>query len=164
MKPITTLLLLLICLSVKKSSAQNDSLQTQRKGYIGFSLGPSYPLPITAAHNLGSLKGERGLALSLIDFGYFFSRRFGVAVKWEGVSYLFSPNELNHYLYQTYTYKKLLLTDKWTSSALMAGVRIANQKKKSTQSLGLFIGLMNSETPEVEFRDSTNILITKQKA
>ncbi|WP_134091078.1 outer membrane beta-barrel protein [Olivibacter sp. XZL3] len=67
-----------------------NAQEPKRRGYIGISLGPSFPM--------GEFKNEgmanTGLNLSLINFGYFFSEHVGIAANWYGgahnidVSYL----------------------------------------------------------------------------
>lgn len=75
MKQNFTLLLLCTLLSLP-SMAQ----EPQRKGYIGISIGPSFPI--------GEFKEEAfantGANLSLINFGYLFNGRFGIAANWFG--------------------------------------------------------------------------------
>lgn len=52
-----------------------------RKGFIGLSIGPTFPIG-----DLSEL--PIGLNLSLIDFGYLFNRNFGVAGKWFGTAHV----------------------------------------------------------------------------
>lgn len=162
---ILTLILLLFSLNIQKSNAQNDSLDRPRRGYIGISLGPSFPLSIQAQEGLGNLKGTRGLNFNLIDFGYFFTDHFGIAAKWAGSSYGFSVSDLSYYSYDAFldnNQRVRFRSDDWSCGTLMLGVRFAKQNKKATQSVGLFFGFLSSKTPEIDFVDSTFVLQSKQ--
>lgn len=52
----------------------------ERNGYIGISLGPSFPT--------GELKNDglakTGANISLVNFGYLFANNLGIAAKWSG--------------------------------------------------------------------------------
>ena len=127
------------------ANAQQDSARfKQRKGFIGFTIGPSFPSRMKAEQ--GYIPGnEYGLALDLIDCGYYFNKRIAVAVKYEGGVYPMS----NHYLSGNVSspYPVFVEEDKWYYEALFVGIRYASQGQRATPSLGLFAGRMDAETP-----------------
>src|SRR5690606_8675053 len=71
------ILLLLVLTSV---TLHITAQEQRRKGYIGISIGPAIPM--------GEFKEEgsanTGVNLSLINFGYLFNNRVGIAANWFG--------------------------------------------------------------------------------
>jgi len=63
---------------ISKTSYYNEGYE--RKGFIGLSIGPSFPIGDYSELPIG-------LNLSLIDFGYLFHKNFGVAGKWFGTAH-----------------------------------------------------------------------------
>jgi len=70
-------LILFIVTSITLTATAQEQ---KRKGYIGISIGPSIPI--------GEFKEEgwanTGASLSLINFGYLFNSRIGIAANWFG--------------------------------------------------------------------------------
>ena len=80
-------LLVLIILSVSLSGQD-----TERKGFIGLSLGPAFPVGDFADNSLTN--GDAGYAkiglnLCLVNFGYKFGENFGIAALWSGSAHNF---------------------------------------------------------------------------
>ena len=61
-----------------RSSYNNEDYS--RKGFIGISIGPSFPIGDYSELPIG-------LNLSLIDFGYLFNKNIGIAGKWFGTAH-----------------------------------------------------------------------------
>lgn|SRR5690554_1873676 len=61
-----------------RSSYKNEDYS--RKGFIGLSIGPSFPIGDYSELPIG-------LNLSLIDFGYLFNKNIGIAGKWFGTAH-----------------------------------------------------------------------------
>jgi hypothetical protein len=63
------------------NNTNNLNQEFERKGYIGISLGPSFPM--------GDFKNGAltGLQISLINFGYLFTKNIGVTANWFGSAY-----------------------------------------------------------------------------
>ena len=72
--------------NLQKRNAFGEN-HTERSGYIGLSIGPSFALG-----DLSDL--PVGATLSLIDFGYLFTEHIGVAGKWLGAA--FNDNGINY--------------------------------------------------------------------
>jgi|GEM_PF-1597322 hypothetical protein len=73
----TCLLILIVCLSVISTSAQ----LSERRGYIGISAGPAYPVGDFGSKSLSSENAQfaqRGYSTSWVNFGYLFKRHFGI--------------------------------------------------------------------------------------
>ena len=73
-------IVILLFISAEYTNAQNDSIAKPRRGYIGITLGPSYPMRIDNENSFAGegLKGRRGVSLNIIDFGLlYFCMSFG---------------------------------------------------------------------------------------
>jgi hypothetical protein len=89
---------------------------SRRKGYIGISLGPSFPLGDFAKKEnfafgtglTGPEKTSVGLQLNLINFGYLFSEHVGISAAWFGAAY----NRTGNRGYEL---------DPWSCGGLMVG-------------------------------------------
>lgn len=62
-------------------SGKSNIHQGVRKGYIGLSLGPAFPIGDVSGLPIGG-------NLSLIDFGYLFHQNFGMSGKWFGTAHV----------------------------------------------------------------------------
>lgn len=76
---------------------------TDRRGYIGLSVGPSFGVGDASDFPVGA-------ALNLVDFGYLFTEHIGVAGKWFGAGYSeddvdFGVGGLCRWIISLYTYK-----------------------------------------------------------
>ena len=64
----------------RKNLAFGQNNLRERRGYIGLSVGPSFPV--------GDISDMPvGLALNLVDFGYLFTDNIGIAGKWFGTAH-----------------------------------------------------------------------------
>lgn len=86
---------------------KNGNTSIKRKGYIGLSIGPSIPVGDFADKSDGLAK--TGLQLNLVNFGYLFSRNFGIAASWFGAA---NPVDANG-------------IDPWSFGGLMVGPLIS---------------------------------------
>jgi hypothetical protein len=75
-------IVLLISLFVFSVRAQ----VSERRGYIGLGLGPSF----LAGYELGDEKAATGLNIALANFGYVFSKGFGISGVWTGGAHKFN--------------------------------------------------------------------------
>ena len=95
---------------------KQNNINQKRKGYIGLSLGPSFPLGDFKEKNnfpfgtglTGPETTSTGLQFTLVNFGYLFTEHFGIAGSWFGAAYSRSSNR-NYEL------------DPWSCGALMVG-------------------------------------------
>ncbi|WP_423128447.1 outer membrane beta-barrel protein [Gaoshiqia sp. Z1-71] len=63
---------------------------TERKGYIGLSLGPAFPVGDFAGKSVDEGGFAKiGLNLCLVNFGYKFGENFGIAGLWSGSAHNF---------------------------------------------------------------------------
>jgi hypothetical protein len=85
----------------KRSGFSSNS--DKRKGFIGSSLGASFPIGDFADKSDGLAK--TGIHLNLINFGYLFSENFGVSAMWFGAA---NPFDIDGY-------------DPWSYGGLMVG-------------------------------------------
>lgn len=154
------------------ASAQQDSISfKQRKGFIGFTFGPVFPLkgqPVRSSNKYsisGSSEGvkvRKGLLLDMINAGYYFHKNIGVAFKIESSTYLLqteligpnagpSPNTASSHE---------LNSKEWSHYAFLAGVRFAHPRNKITLSAGLFSGLLLTETPllHITYTSAGNVI------
>ncbi len=79
---------------------QLKNKSVRRKGYIGFSIGPSFPIS-----DFAQGYAETGIQLNLVNFGYRFTDNFGIAATWLGAV---NPIEIDG-------------IDPWAYGGLMAG-------------------------------------------
>ena len=87
-----------ILLTLFISLTINLFAQQERKGYIGISIGPSFPIGNfgdTNINNDNAGLAENGTNLNLIDFGYKFSKHFGISAALGGAFYQIGPEVLN---------------------------------------------------------------------
>ncbi|RZA08752.1 MAG: hypothetical protein EOO68_01615 [Moraxellaceae bacterium] len=93
--------------------AQSDD---RRKGFIGISIGPSIPVGDFGKENkdVPGLKTGAGAHLNLVNFGYRFSDRIGIAGKWFGGSNTLQVDG-----------KVLEDIDPWSYGGMMAGPMVA---------------------------------------
>lgn len=107
MKPKHLTILMLFALLSFESLAQVP----QRNGYIGISIGPSFPI--------GEFKDEAfantGVNLSLINFGYLFNGRFGIAANWFGGAHVIDASAFG------------ISDGMWSYGGLLAGPLISNR-------------------------------------
>lgn len=79
--------ILIACITVTLTATPQEQ---KRKGYIGISIGPSIPI--------GEFKEEAwastGVNLSLINFGYLFNNRVGIAANWFGGAHTVDVSQL----------------------------------------------------------------------
>lgn len=99
----SALLLLLVLQSVAQVSPRN--------GYIGISIGPSIPI---GEFNDEAL-ANTGVNLSLVNFGYLFNGRFGIAANWFGGAHLIDGSPFG------------LSDGMWSYGGLIAGPLISNR-------------------------------------
>lgn len=84
----------------KDTNATKENGGARRRGYIGLSLGPSFPIgDFAKKENFASGTGltgpettSIGLQLNLINFGYLFSEHVGIAGSWFGAAYSRTSN------------------------------------------------------------------------
>jgi hypothetical protein len=82
-----------------RASTMKNGL-SKKRGYIGLSLGPSFPLGDFAKKEnfalgtglTGPEKTSVGLQLNLVNLGYLFSEHVGIAAAWFGAAYNRSSN------------------------------------------------------------------------
>lgn len=70
--------------------AGNLWAQSERKGYIGISLGPSMPMGDYGDNSFTNEDAgfaKTGLNFNLINFGYKFGERFGIVASWYGAAH-----------------------------------------------------------------------------
>lgn len=84
-----------------------NSKPERRKGYIGLSVGASIPIDNFANKSDGL--AETGIQLNLINFGYLFSKNFGISAMWFGAA---NPLSVNGY-------------NPWSYGGIMAGVLLS---------------------------------------
>lgn len=63
---------------------------TERRGYIGIGIGPSFLM----GYELANEKAKAGLNLALLDFGYVFAKGFGISASWTGGAHNFDPGNV----------------------------------------------------------------------
>ena len=107
----TRVLVLLLVLSCSFATAQ-----TARRGYLGISLGASFPLGAFQEQSFDIDPGANatestsiGLQLSLVHFGYLFTDHVGIAATWFGAAY---PRESEGRNYEL---------DPWSCGAIVIG-------------------------------------------
>lgn len=89
--------------------AKNPVYQTSRRGYIGISLGASFPQGPFADPNNGA--ALNGAWLNLVNFGYVFNESVGISASWYGGAY---PVYFSGY-------------DPWSVGGLMGGLLVPFQ-------------------------------------
>src|SRR5690606_1940630 len=94
--------ILIACITVTLTATPQEQ---KRKGYIGISIGPSIPI--------GEFKEEgsanTGVNLSLINFGYLFNNRVGIAANWFGGAHTVDVSQFG------------LANGMWSYGGLLAG-------------------------------------------
>ena len=88
MKKITTLIIAV--LFIGDLFSQDIETEDIRKGYIGISMGPAFPI--------GDIKNDMisgGMHLNLVNFGYLFSEHIGISATWFGSSFVSKENSKN---------------------------------------------------------------------
>ncbi len=63
---------------------------SDKRGYIGLSLGPALPIGSLASKDVANNDAgfaKSGLQISLIDFYFLFSKNFGIAANWSGIAF-----------------------------------------------------------------------------
>src|SRR5690606_29984764 len=92
-------------------SFESPAQTPQRNGYIGISIGPSIPI--------GEFKDEAlartGVNLSLINFGYLFNGRFGIAANWFGGAHIIDGGAFG------------ISDGMWSYGGLLAGPLVSNR-------------------------------------
>jgi len=94
--------ILIVCIAVTLTATSQEQ---RRKGYIGISIGPSFPI--------GEFKEDAwantGVNLSLINFGYLFNNRVGIAANWFGGAHTVDASQFG------------LAEGMWSYGGLLAG-------------------------------------------
>ncbi|MCH7398848.1 porin family protein [Belliella sp. DSM 107340] len=80
-------------LTKEKGSTNFD----KRRGYIGLTIGPSFPLGDFGDPSNGLAK--TGLQINLVNFGYLFSDNFGIAGSWFGAANPIDANGIDPWSY-----------------------------------------------------------------
>ncbi len=90
---------------------QSHAQEAKRKGFIGISLGPSIPFGEFKKDGLA----KTGANISLINFGYLFNGKVGVAANWFGAAHNIDSNdgELSDVM--------------WSYGGIMAGPLVSGQ-------------------------------------
>lgn len=80
----------IIILSLVVLSANLFAQSSDRKGFIGITLGPSIPIGDFADNSLSNDNAgfaKTGLNINLINFGYKFGQNFGITGSWFGAAH-----------------------------------------------------------------------------
>ncbi len=97
MKTYIALILFVVLCNIAIAQEKNTTKPKEsprRRGYIGFSLGPSFPIGDFAKQSFaldpgvtGSESTSTGLQLNLVNVGYLFTKHIGIAGSWFGAAY-----------------------------------------------------------------------------
>ncbi len=74
--------------SMNNNNSNNLNQEFESKGYIGISLGPSFPMgDFKDGGTFAGFGALTGLQISVINFGYLFTKNFGITANWFGSAY-----------------------------------------------------------------------------
>ena len=106
-------------------------LPIERKGYIALTLGPAFPIGDFGDSDLNNAKAGlamTGFQISLINFGYRFSRNIGIAGLWNGTSH-----RIQHFD-----------DGIWSHGSFLGGLLITFPSEKIDFDIRIMGGLMNA--------------------
>lgn len=85
--------------TAQEKNTTNTNESSRRRGYIGFSIGPSFSMGDFAKQSValepgltGSESTSTGLQLNLVNVGYLFTKHIGITGSWFGAAYSRTSN------------------------------------------------------------------------
>jgi len=123
-----------------------------RKGYIGISLGPSFPTGDYAATS-GEDAGyaDRGLNMSLVNFCYKFNENIGIAAAWHGIANPVDAQEMVEDMWSTDpSLSWELETTSWSIGGLSGGILISFPSNNLDFDLKALIGFAGATSPQLD--------------
>ena len=91
------LFLIILCFIISGASARSQETAPEKRGYIGFSIGPAIPLGEFGSKDIYrdySGFAKTGISLQVVNFGYRIGKNLGVAGMWSGASFAFDEEAL----------------------------------------------------------------------
>mgnify|MGYP006176693219 CR=1 FL=1 len=123
-----------------------------RSGYIGISLGPSFPVgdyAATSGENAGY--ADRGFNMSLVSFCYKFGERFGVAASWYGIANPPDGEALVEGVgFNDLYFSGQLETSLWSTSGMSAGLLVSFPYTNFDLDIKTLIGFAGTRSPELK--------------
>lgn len=154
------LLLVFSCLLMVSVGFSQQQPQQEKRGYIGFSIGPAFPLGEFASADInGDYSGyaKTGLSLQLVNFGYRFGKYVGLAGLWSGSSFMVDNITLNN---DAALGSGLLESDPWGFGAFMGGVLVSIPQRVLDIDFRLMMGYGYGMSPEMFVRQYSGFSYT----
>ena len=123
-----------------------------RKGYIGISLGPSFPVGDYAATS-GEDAGyaDRGLNMSLVNFCYKFNENIGITASWHGIANPVDAQKMAEDIWSTDpSLSWELETTSWSLGGLSGGILISFPSNNLDFDLKALIGFAGATSPQLD--------------
>ena len=122
-----------------------------RRGYIGISVGAAIPTGNFASTDIDDEYAgyaQTGFSLQLVNFGYRFGNRLGLAAMWSGAAFKMDAAAFGK---SSGLGSNNFETDYWSSGALMAGLLVSVPSTIMDVDFRIMAGPSYGQSPEVRY-------------